>query len=98
MEFCFRVESVVVNFLPEFCLCCHWLEAATMQAYSWFPSEKVSPAGILGVGGREGKEEVKEGGRDEEEGVEAVDVMMERRETVDDGPTDERVAFAFARL
>lgn len=98
MEFCFSVESVVINFLTEFCLRCHWLEAATMQAYSSFPSEKVSPAGILGVGVREGKEEEKEGGRDEEKGVEAVDVMMERREAVDDGPTDGVVAFAFPRL
>lgn len=45
--------------------------------------EKVSPAGISDVGGEEEREE--EGKGVEDEGGEAVDVMMERRETVDEG-------------
>lgn len=42
-----------------------------------------SPAGISDVGGEEEREE--EGKGVEDEGGEAVDVMMERRETVDEG-------------
>ena len=67
--------------------------------------EKVSPAGVSGVEGREGRDEEgrgvedeggeDEGGEDEggeDEGGEAVDVMMERRETVDEGTTGEGLA------
>lgn len=66
------------------------------QAYSLSP-EKVSPAGISDVGGEEEREE-EEGKGVEDEGGEAVDVMMERRETVDERTTDEGVARALAFL
>ncbi len=80
-----------------------------MQAYSSLLSEKVSPAGISDVEEDEGGEEEggleEEGGREEEEergveeeGGEAVDVMMERRETVDEGTTGEGVVRVFAFL
>lgn len=48
-------------------------------------------------GGEEEREE-EEGKGVEDEGGEAVDVMMERRETVDERTTDERVARALAFL
>ncbi len=57
-----------------------------------------------GVGEKGGREEGEGGGEDEEkmgvedEGGEAVDVMMERREAVDEGTTEEGVAWAFAFL
>ena len=52
--------------------------------------EKVSPAGVSDVEGREGGDE--EGRGVEDEGGEAVDVMMERREAVDEGTTGEGLA------
>ncbi len=58
------------------------------RVYSLF-SEKVSPAGISD------KEE--EEGREEDEG-EAVDVMIERREAVEEGTTEVGVARAFVFL
>ena len=58
--------------------------------------EKVSPAGVSDVEGREGGDE--EGRGVEDEGGEAVDVMMERREAVDEGTTGEGLAWAFALL
>lgn len=53
-----------------------------MQAYSLSPAEKVSPTGLSDVEEEGGREEEEEIGA-EDEGGEAVDVMMERRETVD---------------
>lgn len=55
-----------------------------MQAYSLSPAEKVSPTGLSDVEEEGGREEEEEIGA-EDEGGEAVDVMMERRETVDEG-------------
>ena len=57
--------------------------------------EKVSPAGVSDVEGREGGDEEGRGVEDEggeDEGGEAVDVMMERREAVDEGTTGEGLA------
>lgn len=53
-----------------------------IQVYSLPLPENVSSAGISDVEGRE----------EEDEGGEAVDVMMERRETVDEGTTGEGLA------
>lgn len=60
-----------------------------MQVYSFLFSEKVSPSGFSDVERKDRREE-EEIGREEEGAVEdergeAVDVMMERRETEDEG-------------
>lgn len=65
-----------------------------LQAYSSLFPDEISSAGISVV---EGKEVVKVGVVEGDEG-EAVDVMMERREAVDEGATGGRVACALAFL
>lgn len=62
-----------------------------MQTYSSSFSERVSSADVQDVDekeGREEEEEEEEGKGVEDDGGEAEDVMMERREAVDEGTAD----------